>query len=100
MLLGWGYEQAYDSGKLGEIASAGNDAFKAWAKGLGKEQGRKAKRLFMPLRIALTGSMQGPEVGEVLHLLSLEDGDVADVDAYVPLSGRMDQLRKWLASRS
>eukprot|EP00884_Botryococcus_braunii_P019045 jgi/Botrbrau1/5824/Bobra.0366s0009.1 len=92
--------QAYDSGELGKAASEGNDAFKAWAKALGKEQSRKGKRLFMPLRIALTGSMQGPEVGEVLHLLSLEDADVADVAAYVQLSSRMDLLRQWLASRS
>jgi glutamyl-tRNA synthetase len=92
--------QAYDSGELTKAAQEGNDAFKGWAKALGKAQGRKGKRLFMPLRIALTGSMQGPEVGDVLHLLSLEDADVADRTAFVPLPARMDQLREWLASRT
>jgi glutamyl-tRNA synthetase len=94
------FRQAYDSGDLEKVISEGNDAFKGWAKALGKEQTRKGKRLFMPLRIALTGSMQGPEVGEILHLLSLEDGDVADTSAYVPLPARMQMLRDFVASRS
>ena len=69
-----------------------------WIKGVGKAQGRKGKRLFMPMRIAFTGRMAGPDVGDILCMLALEDGDVADMDAYVPLDKRMEQLRAWLAA--
>lgn len=65
---------------------------------MGKAQGRKGKRLFMPMRIAFTGRMSGPDVGEVLSMLALEDGDVADTAAYVALPQRMEQLRAWLAA--
>jgi glutamyl-tRNA synthetase len=65
---------------------------------VGKAQGRKGKRLFMPMRIAFTGRMSGPDVGEVLSMLALEDGDVADMAAYVALPQRMEQLRAWLAA--
>ena len=86
---------AYDSGKLTEAVKDGPEGYKKWIKGVGKEMGRKGKRLFMPMRIAFTGSQEGPEVGEVLHLLSMEDGDVKDTEAYVPLTKRMDTLREW-----
>ena len=69
-----------------------------WIKGVGKAQGRKGKRLFMPMRIAFTGRMSGPDVGDVLSMLALEDGDVADAAAYVALPQRMEQLRAWLAA--
>ena len=69
-----------------------------WIKGVGKAQGRKGKRLFMPMRIAFTGRMSGPDVGDVLSMLALEDGDVADTAAYVALPQRMEQLRAWLAA--
>eukprot|EP00891_Asterochloris_glomerata_P008916 jgi/Astpho2/8916/Aster-02603 len=88
---------AYDSGKLAEAVKDGPEGYKQWIKGVGKEMGRKGKRLFMPMRIAFTGSQEGPEVGEVLHLLSIEDGDVKDINAYVPLTKRMDTLREWSA---
>ena len=65
---------------------------------MGKAQGRKGKRLFMPMRIAFTGRMSGPDVGEVLSMLALEDGDVADTAAYMALPQRMEQLRTWLAA--
>ena len=65
---------------------------------MGKAQGRKGKRLFMPMRIAFTGRMSGPDVGEVLSMLALEDGDVADTAAYMALPQRMEQLRAWLAA--
>ena len=46
---------AWESGEL-QIALEGPDAYKAWVKALGKAQKRKGKRLFMPLRVALTGN--------------------------------------------
>ncbi len=89
---------AWDAGELGPAAAGEPGAFKAWAKALGKAQKRKGKRLFMPLRIALTGSMAGPDVGELLALLALEQGDVAEHGAYVPLAERIAALRAWAAS--
>ena len=56
---------AWDAGELAGAAAGEPNAFKGWAKALGKAQKRKGKQLFMPLRIALTGSMAGPDVGEV-----------------------------------
>ncbi len=35
----------------------------------GKALTRKGKRLFHPIRVALTGSMSGPDIGEQLGLL-------------------------------
>lgn len=52
----------------------------------------------MPMRVALTGRMAGPDVGDVLGMLAQESGDVADAAAYVPLPQRMEQLRAWLAA--
>lgn len=49
--------EAYDSGDLESALKDGEAGFGKWLKKLGKEQGRKGKRLFMPTRVALTGSM-------------------------------------------
>ena len=35
-------------------------------------------------------------MGSILSLLDLEDGDVAEEGALVPLAQRMDTLRSWL----
>ncbi|EIE26633.1 non-discriminatory gln-glu-trna synthetase [Coccomyxa subellipsoidea C-169] len=91
---------AFDSGELPAALAEGADAYKGWMKALGKAQKRKGKRLFMPLRVALTGTSHGPDVGEVLGLLTLEDGDVKEAGAYVPLSQRVEALRGWLAKQS
>ena len=57
----------------GELQSAiEKNEFKGFVNATGKELGRKGKRLFMPFRIALTGRMQGPEVGDVLSLIATE----------------------------
>jgi glutamyl-tRNA synthetase len=90
---------AHESGALATAVAGGVDGFKDWVKALGKEQGRKGKRLFMPVRLALTGSMQGPDVGEQLALLAAEDGDVAEAGAYVPLDARIAALKAWLAEQ-
>ena len=49
--------EAHESGELGKALEEGEPGFKAWLKAMGKAQGRKGKRLFMPVRVALTGSM-------------------------------------------
>ncbi len=40
-----------------------------WTSALKQETGRKGKALFMPLRLAITGEMRGPEMAEVMPLL-------------------------------
>ena len=70
-------------------------SLQTWVTAIGKAQKRKGKRLFMPMRIAFTGRMAGPDVGDQLELLALESGDVADAAAYVPLAKRMETLKAW-----
>lgn len=67
--------------------------FKQWIKSLGKEKDCKGKRLFMPVRIALTGQTAGPDVGELLTVLALDDGD-CKVDGFTRLGVRMEILRE------
>eukprot|EP00882_Tetradesmus_deserticola_P021836 GHRQ01023643.1.p1 GENE.GHRQ01023643.1~~GHRQ01023643.1.p1 ORF type:complete len:549 (+),score=257.70 GHRQ01023643.1:217-1863(+) len=45
---------AHDSGDLAAAVAGGHDTFKKWINGVGKAQKRKGKRLFMPMRVALT----------------------------------------------
>lgn len=89
---------AYDSGELAQAVDT-EGGFKKWLNGVGKAQGRKGKRLFMPARIATTGRMHGPDVGQILGMLGKENGDVKDRGLYVPLADRMEKLRAWLSSR-
>lgn len=49
---------AHDSGELAAALGSGHDGYKKWVNSVGKAQGRKGKRLFMPMRIAFTGRMQ------------------------------------------
>ena len=50
----------------GEITE---ETWGAWTSALKTETGRKGKRLFMPLRKALTGMERGPSVGDMLVLM-------------------------------
>jgi glutamyl-tRNA synthetase len=77
----------FESGELAAAIEA-ND-FKKFVNGIGKTLDRKGKRLFMPVRIALTGRMQGPDVGEVLDLLSSEGVP----DSAVGLEARVAALK-------
>lgn len=87
---------AHEAGELAAAVAGGHDAYKAWVNGIGKAQKRKGKRLFMPLRVALTGRMQGPDVGDVLAALALESGaDAADRAAFAPLDARIERLKRW-----
>ena len=47
------------------------ELWKAWVKAVGKKMGKKGKQLFHPIRLALTGRMSGPDVGEQVKLLEL-----------------------------
>ena len=77
----------FESGELAAAIEA-ND-FKKFVNGIGKTLDRKGKRLFMPVRIALTGRMQGPDVGEVLDLLASEGVP----DSAVGLEARVAALK-------
>ena len=79
---------SFPTGKEGEEFEA---AFKSYIKALGKEFGIKGKGLFHPLRLALTGRMSGPDVGDQVKLLALADG-VLPADSYTSLAARMKVL--------
>ncbi|KAK3257933.1 hypothetical protein CYMTET_33000 [Cymbomonas tetramitiformis] len=83
--------EAHESGELARVAQEKD--WKGWTKGLGKELGRKGKRLFMPLRILITGRMQGPDVGEQLSLLSIGEGEVVEEGLFMTLDERMATLK-------
>ncbi|WP_439648261.1 glutamate--tRNA ligase [Acuticoccus kalidii] len=50
----------------------GEETFKAWTGAIRAETGAKGKALFMPLRKALTGREQGPEMAAFILLLGRE----------------------------
>jgi len=77
----------YESGELVAAIEAGK--FKDFVNAVGKKLERKGKRLFMPFRIALTGRMQGPEVGDVLDLLVAKGAPASAVS----LDKRIEQLK-------
>ena len=47
--------------------------WKEWTKAIASHSGKKGKELFMPLRLALTGKNSGPELKNLLPLLSHEE---------------------------
>lgn len=51
----------------------GPDTWKQWTNETKARTGRKGKALFMPLRMALTGRMSGPELAGLLPLLGREE---------------------------
>ena len=88
-----------DSGELIKAAQGGHDTFKAWINGVGKAQKRKGKKLFMPMRILLTGRMQGADVGEQLEVLYSQGADeVPSEFGYVSIQARVEKLRQWAAN--
>lgn len=46
----------------------------------------------------MQGSMHGPDVGQLLHMFALEDGDVTDRTLFVPVVERMERLRTAVAA--
>jgi glutamyl/glutaminyl-tRNA synthetase len=70
------------------------DKWKAWIKATGKATGKKGKGLFHPIRLALTGRMSGPDVGEQVKLLHLAG---AGATAVVGLEERVKALKEVLA---
>jgi glutamyl-tRNA synthetase len=58
------------SAAVGALAESGQD-LKTLTKLLKERTGRKGADLFMPLRVALTGQLHGPELGRMLELIPL-----------------------------
>jgi len=50
-------------------APCGDDTWRLWTQSVKEKTGRKGKRLFMPLRLAITGRARGPEMADVMPLL-------------------------------
>lgn len=59
-------------GKIDDIQEFTADNIKTLIKSIQKDTGVKGKNLFMPIRIASTGSMHGPELNTSLELLGKE----------------------------
>ncbi len=92
---------AFDEGTL-PIGDAGDEhqgMWKKWVKATGKELGRKGKKIFHPLRLALTGKMSGPDVGMVLRVVHLASTMDASKEL-VPLDKRIELLRAELDKRA
>jgi aminoacyl tRNA synthase complex-interacting multifunctional protein 1 len=68
--------------------------FKSWINGVGKATGRKGKRLFMPVRLALTGNLAGPDIGLQLKTVGLAAS--AQPRTLVTLEERMKMLRNFV----
>ncbi len=68
--------------------------FKNWVGSVGKSTDRKGKRLFMPLRLALTGNMAGPDIGDQVSSIVL--GQAAGANGVVGITERMGLLTKWV----
>ena len=66
-------EAYFGSGDLKTLVETEPDALKSFIKTLGKDLGVKGKNLFLPVRICLTGKMQGPDVGDQVILLMASD---------------------------
>lgn len=73
------FEGADEAKKFFDIASSclpgeiDENSWSSWTKEISAQTSRKGKNLFMPLRLALTGLKSGPELKELLPLLSREE---------------------------
>eukprot|EP00276_Gloeochaete_wittrockiana_P014039 CAMPEP_0184332634 /NCGR_PEP_ID=MMETSP1089-20130417/1793_1 /TAXON_ID=38269 ORGANISM="Gloeochaete wittrockiana, Strain SAG46.84" /NCGR_SAMPLE_ID=MMETSP1089 /ASSEMBLY_ACC=CAM_ASM_000445 /LENGTH=632 /DNA_ID=CAMNT_0026656105 /DNA_START=19 /DNA_END=1917 /DNA_ORIENTATION=+ len=92
--------QSYDDGELNADVQSDTKQWKDWVKAFGAKVERKGKKLFMPLRLALTGQVQGPDVGESLRLVMIAEEEGVQVKGLVRLPERIEILRQWLASAS
>eukprot|EP00475_Leptophrys_vorax_P005656 TRINITY_DN13403_c0_g1_i1.p1 TRINITY_DN13403_c0_g1~~TRINITY_DN13403_c0_g1_i1.p1 ORF type:complete len:525 (-),score=36.28 TRINITY_DN13403_c0_g1_i1:72-1460(-) len=86
----------WDSGALPTAIEGGAETWKKWIKAFGKSTGRKGKRLFMPIRVLLTGRMHGPDVGETLLMLQRAEKDKAlgANASLVTVDERLQRLRE------
>ncbi|WP_284140991.1 glutamate--tRNA ligase [Virgibacillus sp. LDC-1] len=73
--------------KLIHLESFDKDAIKAQIKATQKETGHRGKKLFMPIRVATTGQVHGPELPFAIELLGKE-----------VIIARLDELLKQLGA--
>ncbi|KAI5679580.1 hypothetical protein M9H77_00807 [Catharanthus roseus] len=87
---------AHDSGELVGALEEGRTGWQKWVKSFGKALKRKGKSLFMPLRVLLTGKLQGPDIGLSILLLHKagNSGAVAPETEFVTLEQRFKLLRE------
>ena len=69
------------------------ELWKAYMKEVGKTLGLKGKGLFHPVRLALTGRMSGPDVGDQLVLIHSAASVLNPSFPYVPLMERINYLK-------
>uniref|UniRef100_A0A0C9RI24 glutamate--tRNA ligase n=1 Tax=Wollemia nobilis TaxID=56998 RepID=A0A0C9RI24_9CONI len=86
----------YDSGELQDALVNGPAGWKNWVKSFGKALKRKGKRLFMPLRVLLTGKLHGPDIGATILLLHRagNSGIVTSSAGFMALDDRLRVLRE------
>jgi len=67
-------DQAFvkDAFKLLPAEPWDKQTWKVWTDAVKAATGRKGKTLFMPLRLALTGQLHGPELADLLVLIGLQ----------------------------
>ncbi|EIM77309.1 glutamyl-tRNA ligase [Nitratireductor aquibiodomus RA22] len=63
----------HEAGKLLPQEPWDAETWRVWTAAVKAGTGRKGRGLFMPLRIALTGREQGPELAGLLPLLGREE---------------------------
>lgn len=87
---------AYDNGELQNALENGSSGWQNWVKSFGKALKRKGKRLFMPLRVLLTGKLHGPEMGTTILLLHKagNSGIITSSAHFMTLEERIHVLRK------
>jgi glutamyl-tRNA synthetase len=67
--------------------------WKAYIKALGARLGIKGKTLFHPARVALTGRMSGPDIGDQLQLAKAAEGVISPSYPLADVKKRIDSLR-------
>ena len=68
--------------KVNAAAGITEDGAKALLKEVGRDLGLKGKQVFMPVRVALTGSTQGPDLNQVMVILG-RDGVIRRLAKWV-----------------
>jgi glutamyl/glutaminyl-tRNA synthetase len=74
--------------------------WKDYIKKLSVALNRKGKRVFHPVRVALTGRWAGPDVGAQLHILAKAQPLLVTGTPIVPLEKRFEILRRFLESKT
>ncbi len=60
------------SAALAELDTLSEETIKPLFKSVGKQIGVTGKKVFMPIRVALTGQLHGPELGHIIPVLGYE----------------------------